>query len=94
MFAGWAYTVSHNASPVAFLKRFLQNFHIIIVIKEATTINRQCFILQDPTNLQTKVQKHQNFEAEIEANKNRIDTIQTSGEQLLAEEHYASDTIR
>ncbi|XP_060596253.1 spectrin alpha chain, non-erythrocytic 1-like isoform X2 [Ruditapes philippinarum] len=48
----------------------------------------------DPTNLQTKVQKHQNFEAEIEANKNRIDTIQTSGEQLLAEEHYASDTIR
>ncbi|XP_052790859.1 spectrin alpha chain-like isoform X2 [Mya arenaria] len=48
----------------------------------------------DPTNLQTKVQKHQNFEAEIEANKNRIEAIQTSGEQLLAEEHYASDIIR
>lgn len=48
----------------------------------------------DPTNLQTKVQKHQNFEAEVEANKNRIEAIQTSGETLLAEEHYASDTIR
>ena len=51
-------------------------------------------ILKDPTNLQTKVQKHQNFEAEVEANKNRIEAIQTSGETLLAEQHYASDTIR
>ncbi|XP_052259701.1 spectrin alpha chain-like isoform X3 [Dreissena polymorpha] len=48
----------------------------------------------DPTNLQTKVQKHQNFEAEVEANKGRIGAIQTSGEQLLKEEHYASETIR
>ncbi|KAJ8300491.1 hypothetical protein KUTeg_022010 [Tegillarca granosa] len=48
----------------------------------------------DPTNLQTKVQKHLNFEAEVEANKNRIETIQQTGEQLIEENHYASETIR
>lgn len=48
----------------------------------------------DPTNLQTKVQKHQNFEAELDANKNRIETIQQTGEQLIEEKHYASETIR
>ncbi|XP_062606729.1 spectrin alpha chain-like isoform X6 [Saccostrea cucullata] len=48
----------------------------------------------DPTNLQTKVQKHQNFEAELEANRNRIETIQQTGEQLIEEKHYASETIR
>lgn len=48
----------------------------------------------DPTNLQTKVQKHQNFEAELEANKNRIETIQQTGEQLISENHYASEEIQ
>lgn len=52
------------------------------------------FPYQDPTNLQTKVQKHQNFEAELDANKNRIETIQQTGEQLIEEKHYASETIR
>lgn len=52
------------------------------------------FFQQDPTNLQTKVQKHQNFEAELDANKNRIETIQQTGEQLIEEKHYASETIR
>ncbi|KAK3088368.1 hypothetical protein FSP39_018301 [Pinctada imbricata] len=48
----------------------------------------------DPTNLQTKVQKHQNFEAELQANKNRIENVERTAEQLIAEDHYASDTIR
>ncbi|XP_060065678.1 spectrin alpha chain-like isoform X1 [Ylistrum balloti] len=48
----------------------------------------------DPTNLQTKVQKHQNFEAELDANKNRIETIHQTGEQLIEEEHYASENIK
>ncbi|XP_021352010.1 spectrin alpha chain-like [Mizuhopecten yessoensis] len=48
----------------------------------------------DPTNLQTKVQKHQNFEAELDANKNRIEAIHQTGEQLIEEEHYASENIR
>lgn len=30
---------------------------------------------KDPSNLQTKLQKHQTFEAEIKANRNRLDAI-------------------
>ena len=30
---------------------------------------------RDPTNLQSKLQKHQAFEAELSANKGRVDTI-------------------
>ncbi|KAL8606296.1 hypothetical protein ACOMHN_024191 [Nucella lapillus] len=48
----------------------------------------------DPTNLQTKLQKHQNFEAEVEANRGRIETIRSSGNELIESEHYAKDTIR
>ncbi|CAE1318323.1 SPTA [Acanthosepion pharaonis] len=49
---------------------------------------------KDPTNLQTKVQKHQNFEAELDANKSRIDSIKETGEELIKEDHFASETIR
>ncbi|XP_041369234.1 spectrin alpha chain-like isoform X2 [Gigantopelta aegis] len=48
----------------------------------------------DPTNLQTKLQKHMNFEAELDANKNRIDSIKQTGEDLINNEHFASETIR
>ncbi|KAK7095430.1 spectrin alpha chain-like isoform X3 [Littorina saxatilis] len=48
----------------------------------------------DPTNLQTKLQKHQNFEAEVEANRNRIESIRTSGNELVDNDHYAKDIIR
>ncbi|XP_052834596.1 spectrin alpha chain isoform X3 [Octopus bimaculoides] len=56
------------------------------------TANDESF--KDPTNLQTKVQKHQNFEAELEANKSRIDSIKETGEELIKEEHFASESIR
>ncbi|XP_076454932.1 LOW QUALITY PROTEIN: spectrin alpha chain-like [Babylonia areolata] len=48
----------------------------------------------DPTNLQTKLQKHQNFEAEVEANRNRIESIRGSGNELIENDHYAKDTIK
>ncbi|GFO16769.1 spectrin alpha chain [Plakobranchus ocellatus] len=47
----------------------------------------------DPTNLQTKLQKHQNFEAEINANKNRIESIRTTGQELINKDHYAKGPI-
>ncbi|KAJ2946711.1 hypothetical protein O0L34_g12769 [Tuta absoluta] len=47
----------------------------------------------DPTNLNGKVQKHQNFEQELQANKPRIDEIQTLGAQLLEQEHFAKPQI-
>ena len=50
--------------------------------------------LQDPTNLQGKIQKHQAFEAELNANQSRLDAVDNTGEQLIGDEHYASDQIR
>ena len=49
---------------------------------------------QDPTNLQRKVQKHEAFNAELEANQSRIDSIHDKGKQLINNEHYASDVIQ
>ncbi|RUS85999.1 hypothetical protein EGW08_006269 [Elysia chlorotica] len=48
----------------------------------------------DPTNLQTKLQKHQNFEAEINANKNRIEGIRKTGQKLISKDHYAKGPIQ
>ena len=51
-------------------------------------------VLQDPTNLQGKVQKHQNFEAEVSANQGRIEAVTQTGEELIEFDHYARDLIR
>ena len=50
-------------------------------------------ITKDSTNLQTKLQKHQNFEAEVEANHTRIELVRLSGMELIDLDHYAKDTI-
>ncbi|KAJ8734339.1 hypothetical protein PYW07_014890 [Mythimna separata] len=47
----------------------------------------------DPTNLNGKVQKHQNFEQELQANKPRIDEITVTGARLLEQEHFAKPQI-
>lgn len=47
----------------------------------------------DPTNLNGKVQKHQNFEQELNANKSRIDEITSTGQELIDANHYASERI-
>ncbi|KAM5130020.1 spectrin beta chain, non-erythrocytic 5 [Mantella aurantiaca] len=49
---------------------------------------------RDPSNLQTKLQKHQTFEAEIKANRNRLDGIKADGEKMLQANHYASGIIQ
>ncbi|XP_077320667.1 spectrin beta chain, non-erythrocytic 5 isoform X3 [Lithobates pipiens] len=49
---------------------------------------------KDPSNLQTKLQKHQTFEAEIKANRNRLDAIKADGEKMLQANHYASEIIQ
>lgn len=44
----------------------------------------------DPTNLGGKVQKHQNFEQELNANKTRMEDITSFGQELIDANHYAS----
>ncbi|CAI8040975.1 Spectrin alpha chain, non-erythrocytic 1 [Geodia barretti] len=48
---------------------------------------------RDPTNLENKLKKHQEFEAEVNANEMRIQNIAQTGESLVEGDHYASDDI-
>jgi spectrin alpha len=48
----------------------------------------------DPTNLNGKVQKHQNFEQELNANKTRMEDITSTGQELIEASHYAADRIQ
>ena len=50
--------------------------------------------MQDPTNLQNKLQKHQAFEVELSANKGRVDSVSLAGEKLVNSDHYASYEIK
>ncbi|XP_056641828.1 spectrin alpha chain isoform X2 [Diorhabda sublineata] len=48
----------------------------------------------DPTNLGGKVQKHQNFEQELNANKSRMEDITSTGQELIEAKHYAAPRIQ
>ncbi|CAL8071830.1 unnamed protein product [Calicophoron daubneyi] len=48
---------------------------------------------KDPTNLQTKLQKHQNFEAEVQANQTRVDDIKKMGQDLIQANHANAPEI-
>lgn len=48
----------------------------------------------DPTNLSGKLQKHQNFDIELNANKNRIDEVCIRGQELIDSGHVRSDEIK
>ena len=50
--------------------------------------------LQDPSNLEAKLQHHQAFEAEVQANKHRVETATSNGQELMTQKHFASDKIR
>ncbi|XP_026468326.1 LOW QUALITY PROTEIN: spectrin alpha chain-like, partial [Ctenocephalides felis] len=47
----------------------------------------------DPTNINGKVQKHQNFEQELNANKSRMEDITNTGHSLIEANHYAAPQI-
>jgi spectrin alpha len=48
----------------------------------------------EPTNLQGKLQKHENFASELQANQARVETVTQSGEELINEGHPNKDHIR
>ncbi|XP_077478046.1 spectrin alpha chain, non-erythrocytic 1 isoform X5 [Stigmatopora argus] len=49
---------------------------------------------KDPSNLQGKLQKHQAFEAEVQANARAIIKLNETGNLMINEGHFASETIR
>jgi spectrin alpha len=48
----------------------------------------------DPTNIRGKLQKHANFEQELRANRNRLDEIKATGQELVLSGHYANDQVQ
>ena len=50
--------------------------------------------LKDPTNLEGKIQQHQTFEAELQANRHRLDSVVSTGRDLISRDHFATDQIR
>lgn len=49
---------------------------------------------RDPSNLQSKMQKHATFDAEITANSGRIQNIILKGQELIDSKHFASNEIQ
>uniref|UniRef100_A0A673ARB3 Spectrin alpha chain, non-erythrocytic 1 n=1 Tax=Sphaeramia orbicularis TaxID=375764 RepID=A0A673ARB3_9TELE len=49
---------------------------------------------KDPSNLQGKLQKHQAFEAEVQANAGAIIKLDDTGNLMINEGHFSSETIR
>ncbi|XP_041668259.1 spectrin beta chain, non-erythrocytic 5 [Cheilinus undulatus] len=49
---------------------------------------------RDPTNILRKLKKHEAAEREMQANQIRLDRLLQLGEQMLAEDHYNSQSIR
>ncbi|XP_068802060.1 spectrin beta chain, non-erythrocytic 5 isoform X2 [Struthio camelus] len=76
------------------LQKLLRNsFEVAAWINEKNSI-AQDDSWKDPSNLQTKLQKHQTFQAEIMANRNRLDSIRSEGEKMLRERHYAPEAVQ
>ena len=48
----------------------------------------------DPTNLSNKIQRHQAFEAELAANKRRLEAVVVEGNELSSGGHYATKEIK
>ncbi|XP_017842227.1 spectrin beta chain, non-erythrocytic 5 isoform X2 [Drosophila busckii] len=48
---------------------------------------------REPSNLQSKIQKHQAYDAELLSNSPRVQAVIQEGEQLIKAEHYAKEEI-
>lgn len=49
---------------------------------------------RDPSNLEAKIQQHQDFEAELQANKGRIDGVVEMARELTEAGHFAKEEIQ
>ena len=48
---------------------------------------------KDPANLESKLQKHQAFEAELTAHEEAIDAVRETGEELITSGHFAAEEV-
>ncbi|CAG0903884.1 unnamed protein product, partial [Darwinula stevensoni] len=76
------------------LQQFLRNIYEVVnwIAEKMQVACDESY--RDPMNLQSKIQKHQAFEAEILANKGRVNAVNQEGEQLIGNGHFAAMDIR
>nr|XP_018898887.1 PREDICTED: spectrin beta chain, non-erythrocytic 1 isoform X2 [Bemisia tabaci] len=76
------------------LQQFLRNMYEV----EGWLLQKQQIACdenyRDPTNLQSKIQKHAAFESELAANRGRVNNVTTEGESLIAAGHFAGMEIQ
>ncbi|XP_022090941.1 spectrin beta chain, non-erythrocytic 5-like isoform X2 [Acanthaster planci] len=76
------------------LHQFLQSIYEMLAwIGEKLQV-AQDEAYRDPSNLQGKIQKHQAFEAELMANKDRVDAITQEGTEMISANHFAAEDIQ
>lgn len=75
------------------LHEFIRNIHEVElwVAQKVQVANDENY--RDPSNLQSKIQKHAAFDAEISANSSRIIFILNDGQNLINGHHFASKEI-
>ena len=61
------------------------------IVEKLQTALDECY--KDPSNLDSKVQKHQAFEAELTAHRGVIDAVQRNGEELISSGHFAASEV-
>ena len=75
------------------LQQFLRNVYEVEgwIAEKLQVASDECY--RDATNLQSKIQKHGAFEAELTANSGRVASVTQEGENLLSEDHFAEKEI-
>ncbi|XP_054722410.1 spectrin beta chain, non-erythrocytic 5-like [Uloborus diversus] len=76
------------------LQKFLRNIYEVVgwINEKLQVASDESY--RDPTNLLSKIQKQAAFEAELAANKGRVDAVMSEGEKLMSSGHYASYEIQ
>ncbi|XP_071454610.1 spectrin beta chain, non-erythrocytic 5 isoform X3 [Hetaerina americana] len=76
------------------LQKFLQNFFEVENWIHQKLQGARDESYRDPSNLQSKTQRHAAFEAEIAANSSRVSAVMAEGESLVGAGHFASMEIQ
>ncbi|GAB6026067.1 hypothetical protein CHUAL_012270 [Chamberlinius hualienensis] len=72
------------------LQHFLRNIHEVFGWIHEKHITASDANYLDFSNLQGKIEKHQAFQAELMANKGRVDAVNQEGETLIGAGHFAA----
>uniref|UniRef100_A0A914XXQ6 Uncharacterized protein n=2 Tax=Panagrolaimus TaxID=55784 RepID=A0A914XXQ6_9BILA len=64
----------------------------IWILEKLQTASEESY--RDPTNLQSKIQKHEAFVTEVQAHANTITKLDKTGNDMIQQNHFEKETIR